>query len=433
MTDEKYTLIKNLRLIDARARRTDGCDLLFLVKDQKSQILEIGKNLKAPDIDGTKVLNAHGRMACPAFTDLRCSIPDPGFPHRETVATGLSAAVSGGYAQVLLMPAAKPMPDSRAAVRALKQNCTAMSDCLAEIAVPLTKEGKGRQLCNFAELKEAGAKAVSCMGEEKEPLTADLCKGICECKKHGLLFIAPVDDKSLGKRGFVNKGRMSRRFKDEGIDPFGELAALSRAVLLAREFETPVHFPIVTLKKSVEMVRRAKKESVPITCGTAPPYFSFTEEELLFSGSSAKLYPPLREEENRMAVIEGLADGTVDCICSDHTPCHDAEKEKALRDAAFGSVGIETALGAGITHLVIPGYLSLYRLIELMALAPADILQRDASIRPGSACNLALINPEAELVYSKHTLHSRSSNTPFLGRALRGRVTGLYIDGTVQF
>ena len=161
MMEERYTLIKNLRLIDAQGKKTDGCDLLFLLKEGTGTVVDIGKNLPTPRVDGTQVVNAHGKTACPAFTDLRCSIPDPGFVHRETMSTGLSAAVTGGYCRVLLAPTSDPLPDNGGIVREEAEKCKKMWDCRVERAVPLTLGGKGETLCNFEELQKAGAAAVS--------------------------------------------------------------------------------------------------------------------------------------------------------------------------------------------------------------------------------------------------------------------------------
>ena len=433
MTDEHFRLIKNIRLIDAQKKKTDGCDLLFSVKQGKSKILEIGKNLKLPDIDGATLINAHGKILCPAFTDLRCVIPDPGYVGRESMKSGLSAAAAGGYARVLLSPATKPMADHPALVNSLLQNSLSVANCRALIAAPLTKGGKGEELCDFAALKNAGISALSAAGEENEASSYHLLKALAFCKEQRILFIAPVGEKSLDQQGIVNKGKLSRLYKNEGIDPLSECIALSSAILLAKHVNAPVFFPLVTLKESVEMAKKAKKEGVKLFCATPPQYFSFAEEEVLLTGNNAKLLPPLRSENDRLAVIAGLREGVIDCICSDHTPHTDGEKRGSFEKAAYGAIGFETAFAAGVTHLVLPGYLSLYRLIELMALTPASLLGYDASLKPGGTCDFCFIDPDAEMVYGRSTLRSRSANTPFFGRALKGRVTGLYIDGVKQF
>ena len=433
MTSERLKLIKNIRLIDAAKKKTDACDLLFALSEKGSRIIKIGKNLPQPEGDGAGVYNAHGQSVCPAFTDLRCSIPDPGHVNRESLKSGLFSAACGGYARVLLSPSARPLPDTPGVVSAIVRESRSAFAAEGLVAVPLTKGGQGEENCDYASLVRAGASAVSCYAEKSEPSASLLLAGMRFCRENDLPFFAPVGCADLDRSGAVNKGRIARHFKDKGIEPTSELLALSRAILLAKELDMRVCFPLVTLKKSVEMLREAKKEGTKILAGTAPQYFSFDEQEVLLSGACAKFLPPLRREEDRLAVIEGLADGAIDYICSDHTPHTDAEKQGSVLRAAFGAVGLETAFAAGVTHLVLPGHLSLYRLIELMALTPASIIGIDATPRIGAGCDLCFIDPDAEMLYDRSTMHSRSANTPFLGHMLKGRVTGLYLDGGKQF
>ena len=433
MTNERLKLIKNIRLIDAGKRKTDACDLLFSVGEGKSRIVSIGKNLPAPEGDGAGVFNAHGQSVCPAFTDLRCAIPEPGHVGRESLKSGLFAAARGGYARVLLAPASKPLPDTPIAVSSLVRESAAALASRGFVSVPVSKGGQGEELCDLPALFSSGASAVSCYAEKNEPSAAFLLAALSFCKEKGLPFFFPAGCASLDRAGAVSKGRIARHLKDPGIDPASELLSLSRAILLSKELDMQVVFPLVTLKKSVEMLRKAKNEGVKILAGTAPQYFSFAEEELLLSGGSAKFLPPLRSESDRLSVIEGLADGAVDFISSDHDPHTDAEKQGSVSRAAFGAVGLETAFAAGVTNLVLPGHLSLYRLIELMALTPASILGVDASLRVGGPPDLCFIDPDAEMLYNRSTMHSRSANTPFLGHMLKGRVTGLFIDGVRMF
>ncbi|HCH68149.1 MAG TPA: hypothetical protein DEV98_05860 [Clostridiales bacterium] len=432
--NENYKLFRNIRLIDGVSGKTDACDLLFRRSGTGSEILKIGKGLRPGISEGLTVLNAHGRLACLPFTDLRCSLPDPGFAYRESLQSGLSAALAGGYGRVLLQPVQRPLPEGKSALSVLKKNAEALSALETLMALPLSRGGKGgNPLTDPEGLKTLGVAAVTGDFEEREPSAYVLLEGLRTAQRAGLLFVAPSQKGSLQRRGSVNKGRLSGFLNDEGIDPLSELLCLEEALFLSRETGIPVHFPLVTLKKSVEKVRLAKKEGVPVTCATAPPYFFFAEEELLYSGNAAKLTPPLRREEDRMALIEGLADGTVDCICTDHTPCADREKSGPIKEALPGAVGLETAFAAGYTGLVLPGYLSLSRLVQLMGSAPAELLGRSSQLKEGQPLDLVFLDTDEELVYSKSTLRSRSSNTPFLGRALRGRVTSLYLDGVKQF
>lgn len=429
MTNERYGLIKNIRLIDPKGQRTDGTDLLYLQKDGKSTVLQMGKGLKAPQRDGLTITNMHGALACPAFTDLRCAHPEPDFEYRESLQSCLLAAAAGGFARILTRPL-KNGADTPTKYENTVKNAARAADCRLFPAVPITVGGRGEVLSPFEALKEKGALAITADLEKKELSGKLFLSALQESKRLGMLFIAPCHEKSLSGAG-VNKGRISARLKEEGEDGAAELLALSRALMLSHLQNAPVHFPLVTLKESVNLIRMAKKAGVPITCATAPPYFSLTESELLFTGENARLSPPLRAEEDRAAIIEGLLDGTIDCICSDHTPLSDREKAGG-KTALPGAAGLETVFAAGVTHLVLPGHLTLYRLLELISLAPAGLLGIDGQIKEGAPLNLAIIDSDSELVYNQHSMRSRSHNTPFYGRALLGRVTGLYIDGVRQ-
>ena len=241
MTDERFTLIKNLRLLDAAAGRTDGCDLLFSVKNKKSRILAIGKNLALPEGGNGTLIKAHGKLVCPAFTDLRCRIPDPGLMQKdpfasaapaESLTTGLFSACAGGYGEILLTPCAKAAPDTPERVRTALDNCKT-SSCKVRLAVPMTQGGKGEKLCELDRLFEAGASAVSAESFEREPDAATLLEALRFTGQRGALFIAPAGDRSLDGAGAVNKGGITRFTGSAGIEPLSEVLALSRALILA--------------------------------------------------------------------------------------------------------------------------------------------------------------------------------------------------------
>ena len=429
MTTERYRLLKNIRLVDAAEGRTEGTDLLYLQKEGKSTVLQIGKGIKPPMKEGLTITNMHGALACPAFTDLRCAHPEPDLEYRESMQSCLISAQAGGFSRILTRPV-KSGADSPQKYETILKNAAKVADCRLFPALPLTVGGKGESLAPLEALREKGALAVCADLEKTEVSGRILLSALQETNRLGMLFIAPYKEKSLAGRG-VNKGRIAARLKEEGEEPASELLALTRALTLAHAANAPVHFPLVTLKESVELIRKAKKAGVPVTAATAPPYFSLTESELLFIGENARLSPPLRQEADREAVIEGLADGTIDCICSDHTPLSEREKTGG-KNALPGAVGLETVFAAGMTHLVLPGHLSLYKFLSLLSLAPASLLGFDASIKEGGTLDLAFIESEGEMVYNRHSIRSRSCNTPFFGRALLGRVTGLYIDGVRQ-
>ena len=428
---EKYRLIRNVRFVDPDAGRTDACDFLYKIRDGRSEILKIGKNLRAGEIEGLNIVNMHGMTACTPFVDLRCTVPDPGYSYRESLSSGLLAAAAGGYGRVLLTPASSPKPDNPQTLDAAIKAAAAVDLAGASFGVPLTKGGKGAMLTDFRAMKKAGAGAVCCDWEEKESGAQILLDGVTGAAEAGLLFEAPVGKKSLAQK--KNAGRIADHLGGRTPDRVGELLALGDALTLSRVTGCPLHFPLVTQKESVDMMRRAKSEGLRVSCGTAPQYFAFSDSELLFSGSRAKFDPPLRREEDRLAVIEGLKDGTVDCICTDHTPLSDAEKGADFGRALPGGTGLDTAFAAGVTHLVLPGHLSVSELLALMSTAPARILGSPWKTAVGGRLDLVFFDADEEMLYVKSTMRSRSVNTPFYGRALRGRVKALYFDGDRKY
>lgn len=419
--------------MDIEKKKTDAKNILFKRTAESSEIVELTHTLKPREQSGLHILNMHGMRACPVFTDMRASLPMLGGNYHEKTARELRSAVFGGYGNILLSPTFLPTPDRRMVLSEMDKRVKNMTDCRVYFSVPLTLAGAGKTLCDFSALKTVGAVAANADFERSELSMGQLFDGVEHAKKAGLLFIAPKGKKSLDQKGSVNAGKIARYYKEYGIDPTSELAALNDAIVLAKRFDTPVHFPIVTLKESIEVVRRAKKEGVPITCATAPCYFTFTEDEPLLTGTNAKVLPPLRNAKDRMAVIEGLADGTIDCICSDHTPASPTEKNRDMQSAAFGAIGFQTAFAAGITALVDNGWLSVYRLIELMSVAPAKILGIPFKIAVGAQASFAFIDTAEENVISSSILLCESHNTPFLGRVLSGGIKELWLNGIKQF
>ncbi|MBQ9467919.1 MAG: hypothetical protein IJU52_02815 [Clostridia bacterium] len=426
---ELYALFRNVRLVDPERGRTEGCDVLGVRRDRTSEILKIGKNIRTGGLERISVVNLHGLHACLPFTDLRCRIPDPGFPYRESLESGLDAACAGGFGRVLLMPAMKPAPETKNAVSAFLRRASDAGLCRAEIAAFQTKGGKGLAPSAYEELRNAGVAAICGDFEEKEPCAFPTVSAVRACAELGMLYIAPSVKKSVAEKGAVAAGRIASFLGVGGIDPLGELLAVREAIAVSEECACPVHIPLVTMKKSLELISAAKERGVRVTCATAAPYFAFNENELLLSGGRAKFSPPLRREEDRLAIIEGLSDRTIDCIVSDHTPLSKDEKSGGVARALPGAIGFETTLAAGITYLVLPGYLPLARLVELLSCAPAKLLGKECSVRVGGPLDLIFFDPEEEWVYSSNTLRSRSCNTPFLGMALRGRVASAIIGG----
>lgn len=424
MNGERHFLLKNIRLVEPDDMKTDGVDLHFCLQNGQSRILQVGKGLKVEKQDGLMISNMHGALACPAFFDLRSAMPRLESGGEESLETFLRSAVRGGFVRTLPRPFRYAVSDPGKCAELISKTRSATCRVLPVIPLTYTKEGEPLRT-DPAMLKKAGAAALSFEHERTEPDGKMLVEMLESCHQNGLLFIAPLSERSLTGQG-AGKGVYAKALKIAGEDRLSELFALSKALLLAKTKNLPVHFPLVTLKESVNMISQAKKEGVPISCATSPPYFSFNESELFFSGREARLSPPLRTEEDRAAVIEGLRDGVIDAICSDHTAL---SKTCIERDGMLGASGFETVFGAGITHLVLPGHLSLYRFLQLISTSPARVAGIDASIKEGNPADIVFFDPNAPMVYTHQTLVTRGFNTPFLNKSLYGRVKTVYCNG----
>ena len=375
----------------------------------------------AEPIAGAAELDASGLVAAPAFFDMHVHFREPGQTDKEDIASGSAAAAAGGAARVLCMANTIPPIDSPELVSAVIQKSKSAPVRVYQAAA-VTKGLLGRELTDFAALKKAGAAALS---DDGRPITdaALMLEALRRANELDMLIIAHSEDSSLTDGKAINLGAVSERLGISGRPAFAEEYMVARDAMLASLAGARVHIAHVSTARSVEIIRRAKAEGVRISCETAPHYFSFTEDVVAELGSAAKMYPPLRTEKDRLAVIAGLRDGTIDCIATDHAPHTRAEKALDLEAAPAGVVGLETLLSASLSALYRGGALTLPKLMEKLSLAPARLLGLPGgSLAPGNPADLVLFDPREEYRVDTSLFLSKGRSTPFSGKKLSGLV-----------
>ncbi len=418
-------LLKGGRVIDP----SQGLDQVLDVLLEDGQISILGQGLST---QGAKVIDCQGLLVTPGLIDMHVHLREPGEEWKETIASGTKAAAAGGFTAVACMPNTKPPNDEAEVTRYILEKAQKEAATRVYPIACITKGQKGEVLTEFGELKQAGAVALSDDGRPV-PEAAVMRLALEYAKNFDLPIISHAEELSLSEGGQVNEGLASATLGMKGIPAEGEAVAIFREVMLARLTGTPVHIAHVSTKLGVEIIRKAKKEGLPVTAETAPHYFTLTEEATFGYNTYAKVNPPLRSAEDRAAVLEALADGTLDVIATDHAPHSDLEKEIEFELAAFGLIGLETALPLTL-KLVSEGVISLFRAIELLSTNPARILRiPGGTLKPGSPADVTIIDPERKWVVTKEDLHSKGKNSPFLGWEMSGQAVFTIVGGEIVF
>ncbi len=416
-------LIKNAYVLSP----ADGLDGVSDILVRDGRIAAVGSGLTA----GAEVIDAQGLCAVPGFVDMHVHLRDPGQTAKEDIFTGCEAAAAGGVTSLLCMPNTVPAVDSAETVRYIldkAQNAKAR----VYVAAAVTKGLKGTEPTDIEALREAGAIALS---DDGRPVidTKLLQNAMKKAPALGMTVAAHCEDLFLAKGGIINEGAVSRQLGVQGIPAAAEDCGTAREIALAAAENVPVHICHVSTKTGVALVRDAKRRGVQVTAETAPHYFSLTEQALLARDADYRMNPPLRTAEDVLAIIEGLQDGTLDCIATDHAPHTTADKAD-FEKAPNGSIGMETSFAAAHTYLVKTGLLSLAALVEKMAVNPARILGVNAgTLAVGAPADIALLDLTEQWTVDAERLHGKSKNTPFKGMTLTGRVKKTVLGGRVVF
>mgnify|MGYP002802861486 FL=1 len=407
----------------------DKCEVCHILVDGK-KIVKIAKNVEEK---GAKVIDAKGLHVFPGLIDLHVHLREPGFEYKEDIASGSAAAVRGGFTQVCCMPNTDPVCDNAAVVGYIVARGREVNLCKVRPIGAITKGEKGEQLAEIGKMKEAGAVAIS---DDGRPVAnARIMRLAMEyASDFGLICLSHCEDKDLVDGGVVNEGYNSTLAGLKGIPRAAEEIMLAREIILAETLGKRAHICHVSTKGGVQLLREAKKRGVAITAETCPHYFTLTDDVIMSFDANTKVNPPIREAEDVAAIKEGLKDGTLDCIVTDHAPHHKDEKNVEYNLAAFGISGIETSFSLSYTYLVKAGVLTLEQLADRMSTAPARILGLEGgALAEGAVADIMLADLNAKYVIDSKEFVSKGKNTPFNGTEVYGKVCCTIVDGDVKY
>ena len=422
-------LIANGHLIDPAAQENTGLSLL--VEDGK-----VSAWLKHSDSvpEGAEVFDAAGMVVAPGFIDMHVHLREPGQEHKETIASGCSAAVAGGWTSVCPMPNTQPVNDNAAITRYMIEQAERAGLANVFPIGAITKASDGVELAEMGEMKAAGAVAVSDDGRPV-PNAGTMRRAMQYASDFDLPVIDHCEDKSLSSGGVMHEGRVSLRLGLKGMPALAEEIDAVRDILIAKESGAHIHIAHVSTKGTIEAIRRAKAEGINVTCEVTPHHFSLTDQAVEGYDTNTKMAPPLRSEDHHQAVLEGLRDGTIDAIATDHAPHHADEKALEFDRAPMGIIGLETGLGLAFEKLVHTGIIDLVRLVQLCSVNPARIfkLKGRGTVSPGSIADITILDPDLKWTYSTAESMSKSRNTPFDGWSFTGGPIATLVGGRIVY
>ena len=418
-------LFKNGTVVDYANNIDKKLDILV----EGDKIVKIGENLST---EADQIIDCSGYIIMPGMIDVHCHLREPGGEHKETIETGSKSAVAGGFTTICPMPNTNPTPDSAIVLEQIIKRAKEVNLCNVLPFSSVTKGEKGQELVDFKAQLEAGAIGFSDDGMPVEN-SATIRNAMIEANKFGSFVAEHCEEKSVAK-GAINAGPIAEKLGVQGVLPEAEQIMAARDIVIAETNNLRTHICHISTKTTVDTIRSAKQRGVKVTCETCPHYYAFTQDEVLESGVNAKMNPPLREEKDRLAIIEGIKDGTIDCIITDHAPHTDEEKAKGLATAPNGIIGFETALGATITNLVEPGHISYKDMVRVMSYNPAKLLGIDrGEIAEGKVADLTIFDPNREYVFLKENIVSKSKNTPWINKKLKGQVRYTIVSGRIVY
>ncbi len=377
-------------------------------------------------------IDAEGLLVVPGFVDLHAHLREPGFEYKETIATGTAAAVAGGFTTVCCMPNTNPVNDDIAVTAWIIERTKTTASAHVHPIGAITLGSAGRELADFLALKQAGCVAVS---DDGRPVMGEeiMRRAMQSAAELDMPVIDHCEDTRSSGCGCMNDGLVSRAMGWRGMPGEAEYRMIARDIRLAWDTGVRLHVAHLSTADGVEMVRKAKSDGVRITAEVCPHHFTLTDEAVPTYGANAKMNPPFRSARDRTALIEGLADGTIDAIATDHAPHAEYEKQRGMDRAPFGVVGLETALGLTL-GLVQQGRLTLERAITRLTSAPAAVLGlQKGTLEPGAAADVTLIDPDRSWTVDPERFRSKSRNTPFAGRVLKGQVVRTLVAGMTVY
>ena len=417
-------LLKGAHVVDPQVGLDDVRDVLI----DGDKIAAVGESLDAPE--GAEVIDAAGKYLVPGLVDMHVHFRDPGFEYKETIETGARAATHGGFTDVATMPNTDPVTDNGAEVRYQIDRSRHAGLCHIRPIGALTVGEKGQTLAEIGDMVMEGAVAFSDDGHGVQ--SAGMMRTCMEyVSQFDKVVSAHCEVESLTTHGVINEGRASTRLGMFGWPALGEELEIYRDIELCRMTGCALHIAHISTEKGLELVRAAKAEGLPVTCEVTPHHLFLCEDDITDAyDTNLKMNPPLRTASDAAALREGILDGSIDCIVTDHAPHAPHEKDCEWEIAFFGIVGLETSLPLMLTNLVLPGTMSWSRLVEVMAVNPRRCLRLpEIRVEAGSTADLTLIDPAAEVTVTEDWLQSRSKNSAWLGKTLKGCASHVFVAG----
>jgi dihydroorotase len=419
-------LIKNGRIIDPVSNFDAVADLLI----EDGKVARVQKEIGSL---AERVLDAAGLVVAPGFIDLHVHLREPGREDEETIESGSQTAAAGGFTSICCMPNTSPVNDNPAVTSYILKEAERLAVTRVFPIGAISLGSLGEKLAEIGEMVSAGIVGISDDG--KPVMNGQLMRRAME---YSLPFKIPViehcEDLCLSAHGVMNEGYYSTVLGLKGISRTAEDTMAARDMILAKLTGAHIHIAHLSTRGALELVREAKRQGVHVTCEVTPHHFSLTDAACSEYDTNTKMNPPLRADDDVAAMIEGLSEGTIDCIATDHAPHNPNEKMLEFDQAPFGITGLETALGLATTHLYHRGKISLNRLVELFSTHPARIINKPlGQLQPGSEADLTLFNTESEWTYNVGQTKSKSRNTPFHGVKLKGQVAATIVAGKMVF
>jgi dihydroorotase len=421
-------VLRGARVLDPRA----GIDASHDVVIREGEVAELGAAGSAPAAEGAEIVDAEGMLALPAFVDPHVHLRTPGDEHEEDLETGTRAAAAGGFCTVLAMANTRPPVDSAAVLGSLRERAEREASVPVGFLATVTRGMEGKELTEMAELRDAGAAGFSDDGLPVRSARV-LRRALQYQRLAGAVIALHEEDPELSGDGVMHEGEISAALGLAGIPVLSESTTIARDCALARYEEARIHVQHLSARASVEEVARAKAAGTRVSCEVTPHHLTLSDEAVRSLDARFKMHPPLRSEGDRQALVEGLRDGTIDCVATDHAPHALEEKEVPFEEAANGVTGLETAFAILHTELVLPGVLDLGLLVERMTAGGQPFGIEPPRIEPGRRADIALVDPQADWVVGAEGYESRSGNSCFADRRLTGRVLMTVAGGRVAY
>lgn len=421
------TIIKNGHILNP----STNMDGMYDVAIENGVITEIAEQIEKAD--GDQIIFADGKYVMPGFIDLHVHFREPGFEYKETIKTGAMAAARGGYTSVCPMPNTKPVIDSKEMVQWLKEKEEKESVIHILPVGAVTKGQMGQELADLKGMAEAGAVAVSEDGKSVMDILVYV-EGMKQAKEQNLVVLAHCEDKDLVRGGVMNAGAKAEELGLKGITNAVEDVITARDIFLANETGAKLHLCHCSTKDSVSLIKMAKEAGYQVTGEVCPHHFTLADEDIPCDDSNYKMNPPLRSRADVKALKEGLKNGVMDVISTDHAPHSAEEKSKSMAEAPFGIVGVETAFALTVTELVEQGYLTKMQLVEKMSYNPARVLGIDkGQLAKGKAADIVIADFDESYAIDVSKFASKGTNTPFDGKQVKGRIYMTLVDGNVVY